>query len=75
MRVAGMGADVVGMSTVPEAIVAAHEGLRTTAISIVTDLCDPAALQPVSLAEILQVAAEAEPKLTSIVSRFLGNGV
>lgn len=66
-----LGADVVGMSTVPEAIVAAHEGLRTAALSVVTDLCFPEELHPVSVEEILQVAAEAEPKLTRMVRLFL----
>ncbi len=66
-----LGADAVGMSTVPEVIVAAHEGLRTAAIGIVSDLCFPDALEPVSVEEILQVAAEAEPKLTTLVRRLI----
>ncbi|HIA28516.1 MAG TPA: purine-nucleoside phosphorylase [Planctomycetes bacterium] len=66
-----LGADVVGMSTVPEAIVAAHEGLKMTGISVVTDLCDPENLQPVSVEEILKVAGTAEPKLTKMVVRLL----
>ena len=64
-------ADVVGMSTVPEVIVAVHEGLRTAGISIVTDLCDPDHLEPVNVEEILQVAAEAEPRLTKMVRRLI----
>ena len=72
---ARLGADVVGMSTVPEVIVAVHEGIRTAAISIVTDLCFPEALEPVSVEEILQVAGEAEPKLTSMVKRLLSERV
>ncbi len=67
-----MGADVVGMSTVPEVIVGVHEGLRIAAISVVTDLCDPDHLEPVLLEDILQVAATAEPKLTKMVVRLLG---
>ncbi|MFN0057074.1 MAG: purine-nucleoside phosphorylase [Planctomycetota bacterium] len=66
-----MGADVVGMSTVPEAVVAVHEGLRVAAISVVTDTCDPDHLEPVSVAEILQVAADAEPKLTKLILRLI----
>ncbi len=67
-----LGADVVGMSTVPEVIVGVHEGLRVAAISVVTDLCDPDHLEPVSVEDILQVAATAEPKLTKMVVRLLG---
>ncbi|MCI0652292.1 MAG: purine-nucleoside phosphorylase [Planctomycetes bacterium] len=70
---ARLGADVVGMSTVPEAIVAAHEGMRVSAIGIVTDVCNPDHLQPVSVEEILQVAAHAEPKLTKLVRRLLAS--
>ena len=63
-----LGADVVGMSTVPEVIVARHAGLRVLALSVVTDECFPEALQPVDIADILAAAAEAEPKLTRIVT-------
>lgn len=62
-----IGADVVGMSTVPEVLVAVHAGMRVLGLSIVTDICLPDALKPVSLAEILAVAAAAEPKLRKIV--------
>ena len=68
-----LGADVVGMSTVPEAIICAHEGIRASAISVVTDLCDPDNLKKVSVEEILSVAAEAEPKLTRLVVNFLND--
>ena len=67
----GMGADVVGMSTIPEVIVAVHEGMRAAGISIITDMCDPEDLQPVSVEEILQVAADAEPRLTKMVKRLI----
>lgn len=67
----GIGADVVGMSTVPEVIVAVHCGLRTLGISVVTDICLPDALQPVSLAEILATAAQAEKKLRVLVRRVV----
>jgi purine-nucleoside phosphorylase len=65
------GADVVGMSTVPEVLVAVHAGLRVLGFSIVTDLCLPDALQPVRIEEILAVAREAEGKLRTIVRRVL----
>ncbi|MGD0897914.1 MAG: purine-nucleoside phosphorylase [Thermoguttaceae bacterium] len=62
-----IGADVVGMSTVPEVIVAVHAGMRVLGLSIVTDLCLPDALRPAAIEEILTVAAGAEPKLRKIV--------
>ena len=62
-----IGADVVGMSTVPEVIVARHHGLRCLAISVITDECFPDALEPVNIADILEAAGEAEPKLTQIM--------
>ncbi len=61
------GADVVGMSTVPEVIVAVHAGMRVLGLSVVTDLCLPDALKPAAIEEIIAVANEAEPKLTKIV--------
>ncbi len=61
-----IGADVVGMSTVPEVIVARHAGMEVLAISVITDECLPDALEPVSISEILDAAAMAEPNLTSI---------
>jgi purine-nucleoside phosphorylase len=62
------GADVVGMSTVPEVIVARHGGMRCLGISIITDMCIPEALEPASLEKILKVAAGAEPNLTALVT-------
>jgi purine-nucleoside phosphorylase len=67
-----IGADVVGMSTVPEVLVAVHAGLRVFAASIVTDLCLPDALEPAKLEDIIAVANAAEPKLTRVVSRLIG---
>jgi purine-nucleoside phosphorylase len=66
-----IGADVVGMSTVPECIVANHMGMRVFAMSIVTDIGDPDNLKPVSLEEIIQVANQAEPKLTQIFTELV----
>ena len=68
----GIGADVVGMSTVPEVLVAVHAGMKVLGFSIVTDLCLPDALEPVKLEQILAVAAEAEGKLRAIVKVVLG---
>ena len=62
-----IGADVVGMSTVPEVLVAVHAGMRVLGLSIITDMCLPDALKPADIQEILATAAEAEPKLTKIV--------
>ncbi len=62
-----IGADVVGMSTVPEVIVAVHSGMRVLGVSIITDACLPDALQPANIQEILEVAAAAEPRLTELV--------
>ena len=67
-----IGADVVGMSTVPEVLVAVHAGLRVLGFSIVTDLCLPDALEPVNIDEILAVAGQAESKLRRVVLGVLG---
>jgi purine-nucleoside phosphorylase len=66
-----LGADVVGMSTVPEVIVAVHVGMRVLGVSIITDRCLADALEPVSLEQILAVAAKAEPDLTQLISRVV----
>lgn len=67
----GIGADVVGMSTVPEVIVAVHQSMRVLGFSIITDECFPDALKPVSLQEVIAVANKAEPKLTSIMKEVV----
>ena len=66
-----IGGDIVGMSTVPEVIVANHAGLPVFAISVVTDEGFHENLQPVSLEEIVAVAHEAEPKLTSLLKELI----
>jgi purine-nucleoside phosphorylase len=63
-----MGADVVGMSTVPEVIVAVHEGMRVIGISIITDQCLPDALEPADIGRIIETATRAEPHLTRLVT-------
>ncbi len=62
-----IGADVVGMSTVPEVIAARHMDLRVMAVSVITDECFPDALEPVTIDEVLAAAAEAEPNLTALM--------
>ncbi len=61
------GADVVGMSTVPEVIVANHQEMEVLGISVITDECFPDALQAVNVEEIIAVAGQAEPKLTLLL--------
>ncbi len=65
-----MGADVVGMSTVPEVIVANHMGMRVAAVSVVTDLCDPDNLAPVKIEDLLNNAAIAEKDLIKLFSEL-----
>jgi purine-nucleoside phosphorylase len=66
-----IGADAVGMSTVPEVIVAVHMGMRVAGFSIITDECFPDALQPVTLKEVIAVAKNAEPKMTAVMKEVV----
>jgi len=66
-----IGADVVGMSTVPEVIVANHEGMRVLGISIITDQCLPDALEPADISRIIETARRAEPLLTRLIQRVV----
>ena len=66
-----IGADVVGMSTVPEVVVAVHAGMRVLGLSIITDACLPDALEPADVAAIIATAKDAEPNLTRLVAGVL----
>jgi purine-nucleoside phosphorylase len=66
-----LGADVVGMSTVPEVIVAVHGGMKVLGLSIITDACLPDALEPASLDRIIAMANKAEPHLSAVVRGVL----
>lgn len=66
-----IGADVVGMSTIPENIVANHMGMKVLGMSIVTDECFPDSLKPVKVEEIIAAAVEAEPKMTLIMKELI----
>lgn len=67
----GIGADVVGMSTVPEVIVGVHSNMRILGLSVITDQCLPDALEPAVLADIIAVANAAEKKLRVLVRRVV----
>jgi purine-nucleoside phosphorylase len=67
-----MGADMVGMSTVPEVIVAAQAGLSCAAVSVITDECDPDHLQPLNIPEIIQIAGKADTILSKIFTDLIG---
>jgi purine-nucleoside phosphorylase len=66
-----IGADVVGMSTVPEVIVAVHSSMRTVGFSVITDMCLPDALEAADVSKIIAIANEAEPRLTSLLTGVL----
>ena len=65
------GADLVGMSTVPEVIAAVHAGMKVLGLSVITDVCDPDHLEAVDIREIIRVANEAGPKLDKLIRQFL----
>jgi purine-nucleoside phosphorylase len=66
-----IGADVVGMSTVPEVIVAVHSSMRTVGFSVVTDMCLPDALEPADVSKIIAIANDAQPRLTTLLRSVL----
>ena len=66
-----IGADAVGMSTVPEVIVANHLNLPVVAVSVLTDECNPDDLKPVNIAEIIELAGKAEPKMITLFRELL----
>ncbi|NNE32824.1 MAG: purine-nucleoside phosphorylase [Winogradskyella sp.] len=66
-----IGADAVGMSTVPEIIVANHLGLKAAAVSVLTDECDPDNLKPVDIAEIIAMAGKAEPEMIKLFTGLI----
>ena len=68
-----IGADAVGMSTVPEVIVAKHAELPCAAVSVLTDECDPDNLKPVDISEIIAIAGKAEVGLTKLFTRLIGD--
>ena len=66
-----IGADVVGMSTIPEDIVAIHMGMKVLGLSVVTDACVPEQLQPANVPEIIRIAKNTEPKLTTLIKKVV----
>ena len=66
-----IGADTVGMSSVPECLAAVHGGMRVVGLSVVTDACFPDALKPADVSEIIRVANGAQPRLEALVTGFL----
>lgn len=66
-----LGADAVGMSTVPEIIVANHLNLKVAAVSVLTDECDPNNLKPVDIAEIIAMAEKAEPNMITLFKELI----
>jgi purine-nucleoside phosphorylase len=66
-----LGADAVGMSTVPEVIIANHLRLPVIAVSVLTDECDPDNLKPINIAEIIEVAETTEPKMITLFTELI----
>ena len=69
---ATIGADAIGMSTVPEAIVAVHSGLKVLGVSVITDRCVADALKAADIQEIIRIAMDAEPRLTTLMRKTVG---
>jgi purine-nucleoside phosphorylase len=68
-----IGADAVGMSTVPEVIVARHMGIPVFAVSVITDLCYPGAIEKVTVEKVIEAARRAEPQLTQLIAEILSS--
>lgn len=68
-----LGADAIGMSTVPEVLVARHAGMKVLGVSVITDRCVADALQPADIREIIKIAGEAEPGLTRLMRRVVAS--
>lgn len=66
-----IGADVVGMSTIPEVVTAVHMGMKVLGVSVITDECQPDELEPVSIAKVVEAANAAQPKMTKIITGTL----
>jgi purine-nucleoside phosphorylase len=66
-----LGADAVGMSTVPEVIVANHLRLPVLAVSVLTDECDPDNLEPIDIQDILEIANKTEPKMVQLLKELI----
>lgn len=66
-----IGADTVGMSTVPENLVAVHAGMKVVALQVITDACFPDNLKPANVEDIIKVANDAQPRLVQLVTGFL----
>ena len=68
-----LGADCIGMSTVPEVIAAVHAGMKVLGLSIITDSCLPDALEPADIKKIIKTANDAQPKLVRLIEKVLGS--
>jgi purine-nucleoside phosphorylase len=66
-----IGADAVGMSTIPEVIVANHLKIKVSALSVLTDECDPENLKPVNIEEIIATAGKAEPDMIALYTELI----
>jgi purine-nucleoside phosphorylase len=66
-----IGADAVGMSTIPEVIVARHLALRVLAVSVLTDVCDPENLKPINIPEIIKIVGDTEPQMVALFKHII----